>query len=139
MNFAQKSAYSILEVLVAIWLLVFVGGSLVATFAYLIKTASVAADQAAAELLADELLERAAKSGPPTWGLPDLSGTRTVQAEVGGDSNYDWVLNITELGDSGLGKLYKLEAQIDWTAHIDSVERGSRKLSRTRHVYLERP
>lgn len=138
MNLRQKSAYSILEVLIAIWLLVFAAGSLIVAFAFLARSASVSSDRALAELLADELMERAVKVGPPTWDLDGLSGTRTVEAEVGGSTLFDWTLTPHEMGDSGLGKLYKLEVLIDWTAHNDGVERGKRNLTRVRHVYLER-
>lgn len=141
MKLFNKSAfigYSILEVLIAVWLLVFVGGSLIATFAYLAKSSSVSADRASAELLADELLERSAKIGPPDWGLDGLSGTRSVEVEVGGASKFDWSLQPHDLGDSGLGNLYKLDLRIDWRVHQDGVERGRRALVRTRHVYLER-
>ncbi|HIB67946.1 MAG TPA: hypothetical protein EYO33_23335 [Phycisphaerales bacterium] len=137
-NFSGSRAYSVLEVLIAIWLLTFIGGSLVATFAYLAKSASVSADRAAAELLADELLERAVASGPPSWGLADLSGTRGIVLESGGETKFDWTLTPHELGNSGLGRFYQLSLEIDWAAHQDSVERGSRRLHRIRNVYLER-
>ena len=135
----QKTAstgYTITEVLISLWLLLFIGGALVATFAYIRKSGSVSADRAAAILMADEMLERASKAGPPDWGLDTLTGTSTIATEVGGDNNYDWSLEASQLESSSLGSLHKLELSLDWTNHQGGAERGKRSLVRSRLVYL---
>ena len=133
----RKHAFSLSEVLLALWLLTFIGGALIATFAYLAKTRTVSSDQASAELLAGEILERAEFSGPPGWGQESNSGTRRLQAGNGAERAFDWTLE-TELVDSGdLGEFYELRVLVSWKDYKDGVEQGRRELTRARHVYLD--
>jgi hypothetical protein len=133
----QKRAYSLSEVLLAIWLFTFIGGALMAGFAYLAKTGAVSSDQASAELLADEICETARYVGPPTWGHETLSGTRIFSLESGAESRFDWVFEPSLIESSGMGKYYQLKVVVNWEQHKDGVEQGRRELTRVRYLYLD--
>lgn len=134
---AARRGYSIAEILLAIWLLTFVGGAIVALFSFLAKSQAQMAHKASGELLAAELLERASQAGPPNWGVESLSGTRIVPSEQGGEEKIDWTLEPEMLERSDLGMYYQLTVKLDWTAHKDSPEQGKRTMVKVRHVYLE--
>lgn len=133
----QKRAYSLAEVLLAVWLLTFIGGALIATFTYLSKASAVSADQAGAELLASEILETARNSGPPNWGQTALTGTYTLGEASKSQGQMNWTLEPTKVEESSMGSLYQLKVSISWAEFKDGVERGKRTLERTRYLYMD--
>lgn len=68
------------EVLTALWLVTFVGAGLLGLFVYLAKTSKLSNERAAAELLADNLLENGVRQGLPHWGLPRASLAKPCKA-----------------------------------------------------------
>lgn len=129
------------EVMVAIWLLTFIGASLIATFTFLAKGSQMSSEQAAGTLLAENLLQTAIKAGPPDWGQTQLTGTQSV---VTGDSSsgteFQWELTPLEVESARLGDFYQLTVVVRWIDRSQAntgVERGRGELRRVRHVYVE--
>lgn len=130
------------EVLIALWLLTFIGAGLIATFAYLAKGSQISSERAAAQLLADELIQAALRGGPPEWGQESLSGTSTSQVgDAESSVKLDWTITPTELREAPLGKLFELKIQVRWQDRsgegAQGVERGRGELVRVRQVYVE--
>ena len=132
-----RRAFSLSEVLLAIWLFTFIGGALIAGFAYLAKANSFSSDRAAAELLADEIYESARYVGPPGWGFESLAGTRTLTAANGARSSYDWSFQPALIEQSGMGRYYQLKVTVHWREYKDGVEQGRKELVRVRYLYLD--
>jgi hypothetical protein len=132
-----RRAFSLSEVLLAIWLFTFIGGALIAGFAFLAKADSFSSDRAAAELLADEIYEAARYVGPPDWGYESLSGTRTFVAANGAQSRYDWLFEPVLIEQSGMGSYYQLKVTVNWRDYKDGVEQGRKELIRVRYLYLD--
>ncbi len=129
------------EVLTSLWLITFVAAGLLGLFVYLAKTSKVANERAAADLLADRLLERAVRMGPPDWGLPEGQVGQRLESSEGDEGKpLHYRLASTELEDHRLGKLYLLEVEVSWKADPEAstgVERGRGELIRDRQVYIE--
>lgn len=129
------------EVLTSLWLITFVAAGLLGLFVYLAKTSKIANERAAADLLADRVLERAVRMGPPDWGLaPGEAGQRLQIAEGDEGKPLHYRLTGTALEDHRLGKLFLLEVEVSWAADPNApagVERGRGELIRDRHVYIE--
>lgn len=128
------------EVLLSLWLLAFVGAGLIGLFVFLAKTSSVADERAAAELLADRLVERAVRYGPPSWGLePGQVGPFVETPEGPEGAVLRFQLLPVRLSDHRLGILYMLKVKVTWDEDPSSgrVERGRGELERHRKVYIE--
>lgn len=137
----RPRGYWISEVMMAIWLLTFIGAGLIATFTFMAKGSQVTAERAAGELLAETLLQTAVNSGPPDWGQSALNGTSIAQTgDSGSTTTYTWVVTPVELESATLGKLFQVTVELSWhdtTQGPAGVERGSGKLKRIRQVYIE--
>jgi hypothetical protein len=128
------------EVLLALWLIAFVGAAIIGLFVYLSKSSKVANERAAAELLGDRLMERAVRIGPPNWGLlPGEVGQFLKSPDAPEGTTLDYQLLPVKLGEHRLGTLYVLKLEVAWTgpAEVTNVERGRGRLVRHRQVYIE--
>lgn len=121
----------------AIWLLTFIAGALIATFTYLAKAGAVSEDQAVAALLADEILERSRRAGPPLWGHAELTGTRAVTLKSGSQTEFSWQLKPFEIEASDMGAFYQLKVEVSWHNDRKTAERGRQSLVRIRSIYLD--
>lgn len=143
------------EVVVAIGLLSIVSLTVVGVFSFLAVTSQTRSERAAAELLADTLMEQAVTAGPPNWGLPegqvmvdvpiDESGLppgQDVQLDTGDSQAKEHLAFLVipeELEEASLGKLYRVRVRVSWQEPPgpDNVERGKGYLERTRTVYID--
>jgi hypothetical protein len=129
------------EVLTALWLITFVGASLLALFMYLAKTSKISNERAAAELLADGLLEQGVRAGPPDWGLePGQVGVELHSPEGHDGQTLTYKVSPSALEDHRMGKLFLLQVTVSWSPTpgvATNVERGSGTLTRDREVYIE--
>lgn len=129
------------EVLIALWLLAFVGAGLIGVFVYLAKASKLASERAVAELLADNLLETGIRVGPPDWGLePGQLGVIQQNHEGHDNNKLSYQIKASPLGDHRLGKLYFLTVTVWWApipGVTTNVERGRGMLTRERQFYLE--
>ncbi|MFA5504230.1 MAG: hypothetical protein WC314_03465 [Vulcanimicrobiota bacterium] len=94
-------------------------------------------DQATGALLADEILERARRAGPPLWGQDDLTGTRTVILTSNNEAEFVWQLRPHKVENSDLGSYFQLEVEVSWHGEQKTMERGRQSLVRTRFIYLD--
>lgn len=128
------------EVLTALWLITFVGAALLGLFVYLSKASKIANERAAAELLADNVLERGAHVGPPDWGLDSGQLGTTLESPAGHENaKLTYKLDVIELESHRLGTLFLLGVTVHWTPRPGAAqaERGSGTLTRERQVYIE--
>lgn len=129
------------EVLTSLWLITFVAAGLLGLFVYLARTSKIANERAAGDLLADRVLERAVRMGPPDWGLPEgQAGQRLQAAEGDQGALLHYRLTASEMEDHRLGRLYLLEVEVSWKADPNAppgLERGRGELIRDRQVYIE--
>lgn len=143
------------EVIVALGLLSIVSLTVVGVFSFLAVTSQTRSEKAAAELLADTLMEQAVTAGPPNWGLPEglvmtevpvddsgLPEGEDMQLETGdsqGKEHMAYLVIPEELEEGSLGKLYRVRVRVSWQEPPgpDNVERGKGYLERTRTVYID--
>jgi hypothetical protein len=132
------------EVVVAIGLIAVVSLTVVGVFSFLSITSQTRSEQAAADLLADTLMESAVAKGPPDWGLSpgQLFTENPVELESGDSKAKEhMVFQVIpqELEDAELGKLFRVRVRVSWQEPPgpDNVERGKGYIERMRTVYIE--
>lgn len=129
------------EVLTSLWLLTFIGASLLGLFAYLAKTSKLSNERASSELLADTLIERAIRMGPPNWGLPEGQlGVLQNAPESPDGMALTYLVKVARLEKHRLGELHQLQVTVNWNTPSETptgVERGRGYLVRERLVYVE--
>lgn len=129
------------EVLTSLWLITFVATALLGLFVYLSKASKISNERAAAELLADRLLEKGSRDGPPSWGLADGQLGTLLECDQGHDgAKLTYRVDTVKLEEHRLGTLYLLQVTVNWSpapGAARGVERGSETLIRDRQVYLE--
>jgi hypothetical protein len=141
------------EVVVALGLMSLVSLTVVGLFSYLAVASQTRSERAAAELLADTLMESAACEGPPGWGVsqanlfievPVLLETGDARAK---EQMVYQVIPVALDPDPDepppdplpLGTLYKLTVRVSWVEPPgpNNVERGQGFIERARTVYVE--
>jgi hypothetical protein len=128
------------EVLTSLWLVTFIGAALLGLFVYLSKASKISNERAAAELLADKLLERAARRGPPDWGMESGQVGTLLQSDEGHENmKLTYRVDPSELENHRLGILYLVEVTVNWSPRpgAGGSERGQGTLTRSRQVYIE--
>lgn len=136
---SRPRGFWLTEVLASLWLIAFIGAGVIGLFTYLVRSSSIANERAAAELLADRLIERAVRIGPPNWGLePGQVGQFLESSEGPQGTVLTYQLMPMKVGEHRLGTLFCLRVQIAWDeADAKRVERGRGELVRQRNVYIE--
>lgn len=132
------------EVVVAIGLLSIVSLTVVGVFSFLAVTSQTRSEKAAAELVADTLMESAVVHGPGGWGVGEenLFVEVPVQVETGDSQAPEQMLYqlIPEaLEAATLGTLYRVRVRVSWVEPPGphNVERGRGFIERVRTVYVE--
>lgn len=143
------------EVVVAIGILSIVSLTVIGVFSFLAVTSQTRSEKAAAELLADTLMEQAVTAGPPNWGLPEgqiltevsvddaaTASGENVDLETGDSQTKEHMAYLVipeELDHGSLGKLYRVRVRVSWQEPPgpNNVERGRGYLERTRTVYID--
>lgn len=129
------------EVLASLWLLTFIAAAILALFVYLAKTSKLSNERASAELLADALVERGLRVGPPDWGLPEGQLGALQHAAVSSDGTaLSYQVVASRLEKHRLGELHRLQVTVNWNTPSPApsgVERGRGTLVRERLVYVE--
>lgn len=132
---AHRAGLSVLEIIVALGLVTTVALTIIGLFSRLMASSSKGADQAAAELLAQAVLDRATRTGPPDWG--GLSaGVELETAETSSSTRYVYQVQIDPLPDDThpLGVLYRVGVQVRWSGRQDQ---GRLLVERSRLTYVE--
>lgn len=133
------------EVVLAIGLITIVSLAVVGTFSFLAITMQTRSERAAADFLADTVLEAGVNDGPPLWGMDsgaDLFVEKPVNLETGDSQAKEHMLLQVipeELEDGPLGTLFRLRVRVSWVEPPgpNNVERGKGFIERTRTVYIE--
>lgn len=129
------------EVLTSLWLITFIAAAILGLFVYLAKASKISNERAAAELLADRLLEQGSRAGPPDWGLPEGQlGTPQESSDGHDGGKLTYKVEAVKLEEHRLGELYLLQVTVNWSppdGTAQGVERGAGKLTRDRQVYIE--
>lgn len=130
--------------MVALGLVAVVSLSVVGLFSRLAVSSQVSAEQAAADLLASTLIERAASEGPPEWGVGEAQVFQENPAslETGnaqGSEAMVFQVIPEELERQPLGVLYRLRVRVSWQEDSgpQNAERGRGLVERSRLVYVE--
>ena len=117
--------------------------AIVGIFSSLMLSTSKSSDQAGAELLANSLLEKATREGPPDWGVGP--GNKSRRLETGDRSqatNFFYQVDTERIDDHDLGELFKVVVTVNWSDQ--EGEQSSRQgqgnlwLKRSRLLYLEK-
>ncbi len=111
------SGVTLAEMVVAFGLLTFVSLVVFGLLTVLLQSSAKSREQAAAELLAESLLERAAREGPPGWGVDGAAGVRReVSSEVDG-TLFSYQIDPTRLerpSTRPIGELWEIQVTVAW-------------------------
>lgn len=162
----DRIGYSIAEVVLAIGLLAFVAITLVGLFSQMVLTSSKNRDQVMAELIAEQVLERAVVEGPTSinsgslgWGVKNQVG-QVLQHEIqeptqffyrvdvaqldgaAGDRGPDWTTNSPETDALDLGHHWLVEVSVGWNPDGNDLEssrvgQGLQWVKQSRTVYYQ--
>ena len=129
-----------MEVVLALGLVVIMALAIVGIFSRLMSRSAYSADQAAAQLLAQALLDKAIRMGPPDWG-----GSTGARELASGDQSattlYNWKVEGRELPDSvhDLGRLYRVTVTVDWSDAASGARQNNGRMlvERSRLAYVE--
>lgn len=134
------------EIVVAIGLIAVVTLTVVGVFSFLAITSQTRSEHAAAELLADTLMETAVTTGPPGWGVGEANVLAEVPIPVSletGDSQGAESMTSQVIPEpievSNLGTLFRVRVRIAWhePPGPGNVERGKGFIERVRTIYIE--
>lgn len=121
-------------------LLAIIAVSLAGVFTHLLNASAKNTDLTAARVLASTVLDRAVRSGPPTFGFSGFTGNTARLRTQDADSLTEFVYDISparlKLDNGMVGvnrELYYIEVEVRWAADSGQVEKGvlSTKVSQT--------
>lgn len=131
-----------IEIIVALGLVTMVALTIIGVFSRLLTSSSHTADQAAADLVAQSVLDKASRSGPPDWG--DFAPGATIELETAENSQatrFLYKVDVRELdgSDHPLGSLYRVTVLVSWSGNLDKTSEDGGKLwvERSRLTYVE--
>lgn len=133
------------EIVVSLGLLAIVGLATIGMFSYLAVNSQVNADRAAANLIADELLEKAVKAGPDEtrdglkWGVKADDLSRELQtADTSSGTTFTHQVDAERVESAPLGSLYLVTVRVAWEEEDSkNLERGKGWVKKSRAVYIE--
>lgn len=136
---------TLLEVLVALGIVGTVVLLVLGVLTRFVVSQSGTAAHTAAELLSNEVLERAAAVGPPSWGFPppeqtSLKGSRLLvlpNDEIPTEFEYQLLASPLRADPRSQGVLWELEVDTQWWGGSERVERGELRVQAHRVVYVE--
>jgi Tfp pilus assembly protein PilE len=132
------------EIVVALGLISVVSLTVIGLFSYLAVTTQTRSEKAAADLLANTLMENAVIEGPNGWGVGQTNLFVEVPVEIeSGDAKaaeqmmYQVIPEVIE--QSALGTLFRVRVRVSWVEPPgpNNVERGKGFTERTRTVYID--
>lgn len=137
----RQQGFTVAEIVVALGLISLVALAVIGVFSRLMGSTSKSADQAAADLLAQAVLDRAARTGPPEWGGLQ-SGVTLRTADSSSDTEFLYRVDTRLLpgSDHPLGSLYSVTVLVSWSGSLDKQDelgRGKLWLERSRLTYVE--
>lgn len=140
------------EIVVALGLISVVTLTVIGVFSFLSITSQTRSEKAAADLLADSLMEAAVVEGPDSWGVGAANVGREIEFDSAVASNVEletgdakaaesmlYQVIVDELEASDLGVLFRVRVRVSWIEPPgqSNVERGKGFVERTRTVYVE--
>lgn len=135
------------EIIVALGLFALSALVLLALFSRLLASQSKSSHQTVGHLMAQKIIERCARNGPPHWGLTDITQVQTETAAVQEAQapvtfNYRLTASVVapEPTDAPMGTLYLLELELWWWNVAPNQSRsgtGKTSVETSRVVYIE--
>lgn len=131
------------EIVISLGLLAIVGLTVIGVFSSLAINSQSNSDRAAAQLLAETVLERAVKAGPdPVDGLRWGVGTDKLFKELktADDSSatkFSYQVSPELIRTAPLGTIYHVTVEVVWMEEGSGVQRGRGNLKKSRTVYIE--
>jgi type II secretory pathway pseudopilin PulG len=135
-----------MEIMVAIGIVAVICLLVIGTLARLLSTGGKSSHQTAAGMLAQEVLDSAVASGPPTWGFSTTNrdswrGQRSLL--LPGDDNatpFDYKIEVLPLRKSpeDLGTVSQVTVTVWWWGEMAEgrVDQGQTSVTSTRTVYV---
>ena len=139
----RKYGMVLSEIVLSLGLLAVVGLTVIGVFSYLALNSQSNSDRAAAELLAERVLERAVKAGPDSvsglaWGVGKKKLFKELTtADNGSATRFSYQISPTLIRTAPLGTIYQVRVEVAWTEDPGGVERGKGHLKKSRTVYIE--
>jgi len=138
-----RQALVLSEIVLSLGLLAVVGLTVIGLFSYLTLNSQVNSDRAAAQLLAESVLDRAVKAGPEPvngleWGLGrDKLFKELKTAEDSSSTQFSYQITPELIRTAPLGSVYHVTVEVAWSDGRQSPERGRGALKKSRTVYIE--
>ncbi len=126
----RRFGLTLAEVVLATGILGFIALTVVGVFLALLRTSAKNREQASAELLTESLLERAAVSGPPGWGIDGQIGVRITVAQPTGSARFFYQVDPLRINTGGShepGETWQVTTTVGWW-----LEDGSSNLEASR-------
>lgn len=142
-RFTESPGLVLSEIVISLGLLAVVGLTVIGVFSSLALNSQSNSDRAAAQLLAESVLERAVKSGPdPVDGLRWGVGTDKLFKELktADDSSatrFSYQISPELIRTAPLGTIYHVTVEVVWLEEGAGPQRGTGKLKKSRTVYIE--
>ncbi len=135
---------SVAEVVVAFGILGILAVVTIGVFTRLLSSSGKGTDQVAAQVVAQTVLDRAVRHGPPNWGFPSGGATGKLELEIREPTTQtDFLYRVeaqraTTTADSlSMGNLYEVQVTVTWwqeevdsSAYRQGIGRTSLELSR---------
>lgn len=124
-----RDGVTLAEMVVAFGLLTFVSLVIFGLLTVLLQSSAKTREQAAAELLAESLLEKAAREGPPGWGVDGEAGVRReVPPELDG-TRFSYQIDPSRVerpSTDSVGELWEIKVTVAWWSDEGSALESSR-------------
>lgn len=133
------------ELVVAIGMLGIVSITVAGVFTHLLNSSSKTTDLTAARVLAGQILDKAVRAGPPTFGHANLLDNPVRLKSQDAQTQTEYIYNIypSPLKNDGLipgvtRRLYFVEVEVTWSADGYRAEQGKLSTKLSQAVHYER-
>lgn len=124
----SKSGLTLSEIVVAMVILSTVSLAVIGLFTHLLSSGGKQANQGTAQRLADSILTRAVREGPPDWGM---NGVRHGEAELKTQNSestttflYDLDTEEVKSEVASVGALNRVSVQVSWWPESSGAKQG---------------
>jgi len=123
--------------MISIALLAMLSVTVIGLFSKMMASGSKQADQGVARRLAEKILSRAAREGPPNWGATGASYQDSVMLtslRSERSTEYFYQVQVDHIQSGSLGELQRVQVQVNWWptgTDADNMRRDRGRLSVT--------
>ncbi len=133
------------EIIVALGLLAVASLVLLGLFSRMLASQSKSSHQTVGILMAQKIIERCSRAGPPNWGLTDITQVQTEsvvvqESKASVDFSYQLTASVVapEPSKVPMGTLYLLELKLWWWSEQAVGGTGKSFVETSRVVYIEK-